>query len=149
MKDTFTQASRATFHVSSEAGAMAFTMSSLSTAITSADYPFSETVHVQLSDHDMNNINSMYPMGSGVSSTFISLQSAFARDTFRNEMHPVAVVQVSEYVADVTQPQFVSYTLDMNTNTLFLIFDETLDPSSIDFSQISLQVVMIGPLRQY
>jgi len=46
---------------------------------------------------------------------------------------------VSAFQEDITSPLLVAFDLDMNTGSIYLTFDETIEASSLDVTQITLQ----------
>jgi hypothetical protein len=77
-------------------------------------------------------------------STFISFTRFLGTDTAPalNKLIPVAkqnATQVSTFKGDSTKPNLQSFDLDMNVGLLTLVFDEAVNASNFDVTQITLQ----------
>ena len=93
---------------------------------------------------DLNNIKSMDNFTKAQFNTFITIGANLIEDVYGLDNVPILdgvnATQVSVYIQDMTSPilsQFLS--LDLNTDTILLQFDEPVDISTIDFSQFTLQ----------
>lgn len=109
---------------------------------TSNKILFNQTVTVRISTPDMNSIKYLTPLALEQNSTFIAMENYFLTDTFGNPAVPILQgngLRVTEYRGDTIQPTLVEYILDMNKGRLLLSFSETVNPSSFDDTQITIQ----------
>ena len=105
------------------------------------DYVYSLSARIILGSTDLNTMKYSYPLLT-MYNTFISVQSAFIKDTFGNEVLYVnsdSALEVLPLTADMSRPILISYTLDMNLETIVLVFDEAMLPSSISLGQLIMQ----------
>ena len=68
-------------------------------------------------------------------------------DIERNELveiFPTGAAQVDEYDPDVSRPQLLNFTIDFDKGFLVLTFNETVQESTIDARQLTLQDPMVG-----
>ena len=70
---------------------------------------------------------------------FAAFNSALIQDTNNNpSMSTESPLPVSSLTLDVTQPQFLDFSIDMNTGMITLQFDEPMSLDAIDFSSVYL-----------
>lgn len=143
MIKSMTDPLQVTIHKDNTGSGTSYDLTSVSAPITSTDRPFTKTLQVKLGEYDLNNLKYRYPLASSIEYTYITLKSTFSRDVYNNPIIPVEITninaQIKSYVKDVTPPTLLTYTLDMSTNIMSLVFSEAVKPSSIDFSQIFMQ----------
>ncbi|GMH88778.1 hypothetical protein TrST_g6209 [Triparma strigata] len=101
-------------------------------------------VKLKLGESDIDEIKSKRTLANNLATTFISVAETLTKDIAQANNTLVAIVDTSAkaptaYTADSTSPNLVSYTIDMNAGTMNFIFDEIVDPSSLNPSQINLQ----------
>ena len=103
---------------------------------------FSHIVTVQLGRLDLNEIKRILGLGTGRSDTYISITNITVADMKLNPVVPINVFrpqQVFMYFRDELSPELTSFILDMNDGVITLSFSETVDPTTFDASQITLQ----------
>ena len=99
-------------------------------------------VPVMLGFRDLNAIKYRYELATSRNDTFISITEAAVSDLNNN---PVVAIPRSEglqariVTLDTTPPILVNFTLDMNSTTLTLTFNETVNASSLMVDQIVIQ----------
>ena len=98
------------------------------------------TLSIQLSSEDLAAIQIDNNICSWRGNCYISVTSGAIRDPADN---PVATTSqasliVQTYITDSSHPSLENYTLNLNTNTLFLTFSEAVDISTYTGSGISL-----------
>ena len=107
---------------------------------TSADSPI---VTLPLSIFDVNELKRLTNLAvqADGSDAFLSLTPSFVSDMNQNRITPIRpsdAKQAFEVTPDTTCPALSSFTLDMNTGYLTLYFDETVNSTSMDVSEIAL-----------
>ena len=119
---------------------MTITLSLNSKSITAAIY--SESIDIKVDTNDMNAIKSLYPLISSKDYTYISVSSSFVVDTYNNPVENIfndEALQVSEWYPDKSPPVLTYYDLNMRDGEITLIFDEAVDPKSLDLSELIIQ----------
>ncbi len=97
-------------------------------------------VPVSLSRLDSNEIKKLTDLATGANNTYLLLDSSFTFDMNLNEVNPVTdPLGVSVYTSDTTPPQLESFIVDMDTRILHLQFSETVNISTFDVTEITLQ----------
>ena len=102
---------------------------------------YSRTVYVELSEIDLNMVKFSDILGTTTSDTFCIISSSLIFDVSDNPISPIFIQNplfVSSFIPDSTSPNLISFSLDMNQGTLYLRFDEIVNVSTFDFSQIFL-----------
>ena len=101
----------------------------------------SRVVPIMLGFRDLNAIKYRYELATTRNDTYISITEAAVLDLRNN---PVVAIPQSEglqariVTPDTTPPILVNFTLDMNSTTLILIFNETVNASSLMVDQIAV-----------
>ena len=94
-------------------------------------------VYINISNQDLNAIKFNRMLGTGVTDTFPFIQPQAGYDMNNNELDPISsVIQPSMYFPDESPPLFTEFKLDLNTDTLYLTFDEVIDTNSFQHSLI-------------
>ena len=102
----------------------------------------SRVVTVMLGFTDLNAIKYRYELATSRNDTYISITAAAVTDLNNN---PVVAIPQSDglqariVTTDTTAPILVNFTLNMNTTTLILTFNETVNASSLVVDQIAIQ----------
>jgi len=109
--------------------------------VSTLDIP---VVTIALTTADLNAIKLLFPLATSAATSFISVTSTFATDTFNNPVIAISSstalqVKMGGYVADVTLPTLVWFDLNMNTGVISLSLSEPVRGSSIDVTKITLQ----------
>ena len=111
------------------------------TATSQANLENLVEVNIFLSDADANAIKEITTLATAPTNTFISLTSDLIRDFFG-----LPVVAVSNgsalsgtFMADMTPPVLLRFSLNLTSEELILTFDETVDASSVQISNIEIQ----------
>ena len=102
----------------------------------------SVTVEFHFTVEDLNTLKRIREIATSSNDTFISLQFGAILDMNDNPVDAVSysvALSAMEFVPDTSNPNLVSFDLDMNTGTLFLTFNETVEASSLNVSQVTLQ----------
>lgn len=107
----------------------------------SYNHIYSLSARIIIGTTDLNAMKYSYPLLTKYH-TFISVQSAFIKDSFGNEVLTVntnSAIEVLPFTPDMSRPILVSYTLDMNLEIIILVFDEAMLGSSISLDQLIMQ----------
>jgi hypothetical protein len=127
-----------------------YTLTSLST-VSNAD-SLSETVEIELSLMDQNEIKNRFPLASSLATTWFSYTPLFAQDVSKNKVSQVflaAPLQATVYGVDSTRPVIGTYALDMNARAITLTFSEAVRASTVDLSQLVMQNLETRRWGQY
>ena len=103
---------------------------------------YSVAVYVILTTSDLNNLKRIYALGTSLSNTFLSILKGAVLDMNSNPSVAITysnALPLSGFVQDSTSPQLVSFTMNRNTGSLYLTFDETVNASSLQPTQLKLQ----------
>jgi hypothetical protein len=99
-------------------------------------------VTVTLLQDDVDTINADDRLAVNRSTTFITMAENSTRDMAGNGIDEIAASSshaVSVYVADTIRPRLHSFNLNIDSQELTLVFNETVDISSVDLSKFTLQ----------
>jgi len=118
-----------------------FTGGNVSTAIISTQ------IVVELLKDDLDSIKALPALAGSNGTTFLTMTKNGVEDVSGNKVIAVtadAATPVVEYVADVTSPELVSFTLNLDSGVVLASFSETVNGSSFDPSEITVQSVSNG-----
>ena len=113
-------------------------LSSLSSTISSNGL----VILVQLAPITLNLIKNFTSLCTARSNCFISVTSFVASDLNGLQTVPVSrdnALSAREFIADRTSPVLLSWELSLESESLMLTFDETVDKSTIIVTQLTLQ----------
>ena len=114
-------------------------LTSFSTSPTTSDgVEFS----IDLSDTDFNALTATFPLATMEANTFITLLAETVRDMQNNAIEEIPVddaQQVTSHGGDTMRPIFSSFDLDLNLGILSIEFSESVNVSSFDQTQVTLQ----------
>ena len=105
----------------------------------------STNVTIRILTEDLNRIKSTVGLcTNGITDCFIRLGADFARDTFGSTIRPVTGSSTAnpneiplEFIQDSSPPILLYFDVDLTTNNITLVFDETIDYPTFDARQIS------------
>ena len=100
------------------------------------------TLIVYLSHEDLNNIKALTFLATSRYRTYISLSERAVYDMVGNKIQEISennATRVTEYEYDDTRPEVVSFDLDIDSGNLTITFTETINVSSLDVTQLTLQ----------
>ena len=103
---------------------------------------------IQLDQSDLNYIKSRPDLATSLNDTYLSVETFTVADMNGNlveAIFPFAPLQVSVYMEDTVQPELVSFNLDIDSGDLFLTFSETVNVSTLDVSQLTIQSAEYSP----
>ena len=99
-------------------------------------------VFIMLGFTDLNAIKYRSNLATSRDNTYISITDFTVVDLNNNPVVATPVysgLQARIHTPDTTSPILVNYTLDMDSTTLILTFNETVNTSSLDVSHITIQ----------
>ena len=109
--------------------------------ITFSEYP-SASLEINITEPDLNEIKRLHELGTSDSTSWLSLASAAIEDMNRNDVIEISnfdALPVSEFTPDTTEPILLHFDVDLSLELLTLYFSETVNASSLDIRQITLQ----------
>ena len=92
------------------------------------------TLEVIISLKGLNTVKALLDLATSAANMFLSFTSNITRDYAFNEAEPIAfsnAVSVSSLIPDNTPPTLINFSLDYDTGELMLVYDETIDGSSL------------------
>ncbi|KAL5489593.1 hypothetical protein EMCRGX_G018703 [Ephydatia muelleri] len=102
----------------------------------------STVVYIRLTLNDTNALEQVSGLATSDANTFIVITNLTVQDMSGNSNAPVPSsvgLDVSSFVSNAVPPTLQKFTLDLNSNTMVLYFSETVDISTLDLSQVTLQ----------
>ena len=99
-------------------------------------------ITITLLSSDLNLIKSHAGLATSVNNTYITSTSLLVSDMFTNPLIPIITANALEaylVVADRTSPTLKAYDLDMNAGTITFFFSESVNASTFDPTQLTLQ----------
>ena len=99
---------------------------------------------VNLAGYDSDNIKAILSLAKSEASTAISISKYAASDMSELSAQPIPAyealpIKSGGYTPDTTGPTLLMFNLDADSSVLTLIFDETVDASSLRLYQLTLQ----------
>ena len=110
------------------------------------------TIYISVSLTDSNNIKRRELLASNINSTFISVSRSLVEDPANNPSGAIqtsAGLPASFYTPDMTRPELLSFDIDVNTKIITLRFSESVNTTSLDPSQITVQNAKSQPSESY
>lgn len=107
---------------------------------------------IQISEDDFNEITAAFSLGTMETDTFIALPAGTVLDMNGNpsvEVSSDIALQISNFTADTTRPSLVDFELDLNVGILTLTFSESINVTSFDIRQVTLQSAPSSPVETY
>ena len=107
---------------------------------------------VELSDADFNAITATFPLATMNTNTYISLRPGTVRDTagvVSSEIPPDGALLITSLTADRTRPSLDEFDFDLDGGVLTLFFSESINVTSFDATQITIQSSSNSPLFMY
>ena len=107
---------------------------------------------VELSDTDFNAITASFPLATMDTNTFISLRSGVVRDTsgvMSVEIPQTNALLITNHTADSMRPSLSNFELDLNNGVITLTFSESVNVTSFDATQITVQSASSNPASMH
>ena len=102
----------------------------------------STVLYVSLTTEDLNILKRIRLLATNTTNTYLSIAQGAVLDMNNNPANtvpPFAAIMAANVTEDVTNPELISFELDMNLGVLYLTFNETVEASSLNVSAITLQ----------
>ena len=97
-------------------------------------------VTLTVADQDLSSLKASLNIGDIASNTLITLDSTTVSDEAGNAVVAVtSPINVTDHTVDITAPDLVAYTLDLNANKIILTFSEAVRSSSLGVTRLALQ----------
>ena len=99
-------------------------------------------VDIQLSSEDLNELKRLTDVATALDNTYLRFGSGLIKDMNGNSVVEVvngAGARVRCFTTDAVRPELDDFHLDMDRGVLYLTFSETVNASSFDVTQITLQ----------
>ena len=96
-----------------------------------------------LSISDLNELKRIRNLADTVTDTYISLTQGTIRDLNGNKLFFTTPIRAIQVVPDTTAPSLVYFDLNLTSNQLTLVFNETVDASSLLIGELTLQEASI------
>jgi len=142
---TFKKSTLTIMNTATRVGADAVT---LALAGSAAVYPAPGTVSeadlaiviVYLDSNDANSIKALTSLGTDLDNTYLSFSEGTVKDMSGNAIDPPSIApKAREVTEDATPPALHGGTLNMNSGTLTLTFDETVNSETLVADSIAIQ----------
>ena len=112
----------------------------------------SDLINITLSSTDIKSLKSQLLLAKSAESTYVSFPTSIGKDIEGRSVIAVPsdnAIKVSEYFYDTTQPQLLSYNLDLDSGKMLMTFDEPILISSFNPSGITFQNSLQNPTTLY
>ena len=112
----------------------------------------SDMVVILIAPADLDNIKQILNLAGRKNETFFSFPNAFATDIEGRNVIGISAESgqpVFSYIMDTTQPQILSYQLDVDTGILEMTFDEPTLVNSLNPTFLTFQNNMSSPTDYY
>ena len=103
---------------------------------------------IDLSDTDFNELTATFPLATMETNTFITLLEGTVRDMQNNRIEEIPsnnAQKITSHEEDTMRPTFSSFDLDLNLGILTIEFSESVNVSSFDETQVTLQSSTSSP----
>ena len=120
------------------------TVSALSTTTSSP----STVLEFDLHSTDFNALAAVFPLATMEENTFISIIAEIVRDMNNNPsiaISPSNALQITNHTEDRVRPSLESFDFDLDAGAIFLTFSETVNVTSLNPSQLTLQNAVSAP----
>ena len=94
---------------------------------------------VRLSTHDFISLASERQLAVSSGTTYIQVAGGVVTDTSGNPSGPVTGLQALMFIADITSPLLLMFTLDLSLSELNLTFSEPVDVDTFNITSLTLQ----------
>ena len=103
---------------------------------------------IDLSDTDLNALTATFPLATMESNTYLTLQTGTVRDMNNNPIAEIPsdnALQITSHEEDTVRPTLSTFNFDLNLGILTIEFSESVNMSSFDQTQITLQSSFSAP----
>ena len=116
------------------------------------DTPDGIMLTVNLSRRDLDALKDLTLLATEVNDTYLSFRPVLVRDMARNEIIPIGIHsarQATDVFPDVTRPELVAFNFFLEDSLLVLSFSETVNPDTINITDVVLQNANSNPTRTF
>ncbi len=106
------------------------------------ELPIHFSIVLPLMDAELNEIKRLTSLATSIDNTWLSVEQGGVQDTVGNNLVTIetdASLQATSYVVDTTDPILLNFDLDVDSGVLTMEFDETVNASSLNVENITLQ----------
>ena len=110
------------------------------------------SIIINITSSNLNIIKYDTEFMTGITNTYLAIDFATVYDLAVNPIEPIDASESFNpisFINDTTGPQILSFNLNMNTGTISLTFDETVNVSSIDETEFTIQNSMFEANQSY
>ena len=112
------------------------------------------SILIFIDDNDLNNIKQNEQLLRSNSTTFIRFTENLITDMNNNPVIPIVASDAEmtiRFLDDTVRPRLISFAIDMDNGMLTLMFDETMNVSTLSFTDITLQLLtaVTNPEHRY
>ena len=112
--------------------------------ITSASYTMKDTavLEIKTTEFDFSGIRLVPPILESQNSTYLSIPDSSFYDIEGNPgigISKTSALKVSELDVDLTSPDLLEFNLDLNSGELLLTFSQAINPSTTNFTYLTIQ----------
>ena len=110
------------------------------------------TLVIDITPNDLDELNRDFDIASGIDNTFLSITSEAIGDVANNPVVPISsddAQQASVFTDDETGPQLLSFTYNLDTQSIVLTFSETVDAETLNTSAITLSNDAVSLTESY
>ena len=101
-------------------------------------------IQITLESSDVANLKMNSGLATTQANSFLVVGRNAVKDTSGSGNIASAALPVTVYLPDVTQPNLTNFTLDVDSGTLALTFDDVMDASSLVSTLLTLQSTQTG-----
>ena len=109
---------------------------------------YATEIRIELTDEDVAAIKDRYPLASTIQFTYLSVNAGVVTDANGNPclaIPPEVALLVTNITVDLDPPRVSEFSLDLNTGTLSVTFNEAVNITTIDLSLALLQNSLTNP----
>ena len=116
----------------------------VSVSLRSSSSPSSNNpiITITLSENDLNNLKSLPTLATNENNTYLTILSLAIQDMADRRVSSIfstAARQVQMFTADQTGPEITDFELDMDSGVMIITFNEFVNESSLDLTQLTLR----------
>jgi hypothetical protein len=112
----------------------------------------STSVTISLSIDDLNGIKALDRLALNLTDTFLAATAAAAKDMAGNRLTAIAsasALKATTFEGDIANPELAGFSLDMNSAQLRLVFTETVMPTTLNLSTLTIQNSISSPSHSH
>ena len=110
-------------------------------------------ITLSLSQNDLNTLKSNTSLYTSLANSFLSFTSGNTVGVDGNSLVPISMqagILATSFTSDNTGPRVLTVdTFDLDAGTFDIVFDEAVDPATMDFTAITLQNMQANPNATY